>query len=258
MLERAAYRDDFGYDDEVRRPGLVARLLGAALRHPGRTAVVLLFTAAAATIVANAVFFQTGEHPSPLFATRDEDATPVAAANAPAQATPTTTTQPQEQVDEIGRLVAVTTVGAPQVQGAAASARVVEVQQLLHAQGYDPGAIDGLFGANTQHAIEAYQTDHGLTVTGEISDALLTQLHATAPETTSPAAVLPAEGTQLVAVQTALNQIGYGPIAANGQMSDETAAAVRAFQLEYGLDVTGVVDQALIDRMVAIGALTSR
>ncbi len=41
-------------------------------------------------------------------------------------------------------------------------------------------------------------------------------------------------------------------------MSDETAAAIRAFQLEYGLDVTGVVDQALIDRMVAIGAITSR
>ncbi len=95
MLERTAYRDDFVYDDEVRRPGLIGRLLGAALRHPGRTAVVLLFTAAAATIVANAVFFQTGEHPSPFFATRAKmprPATPVAAANEPAETAPAATT----------------------------------------------------------------------------------------------------------------------------------------------------------------------
>ncbi len=259
MLERTAYRDDFGYDDDAQggRPGLIARVLGAALRHPGRTAVGLVILAAAATIVANAVFFQTGEHPSPLFGTRTADNAP-AAAQATAPATASEPTAPAAApVDEIGRLVEVTTVGTPQVDAPPASATVVEVQQLLRAQGYDPGAVDGLFGAHTRTAIQAYQTDHGLTVTGEISEALVTQLRATVPQPASPVVVLPAEGIQLVAVQTALNQIGYGPIPADGQMSDATAAAVRAFQLEYGLDVTGVVDQALIERMIAIGALTS-
>jgi peptidoglycan hydrolase-like protein with peptidoglycan-binding domain len=256
VLERTAYRDDFGYAESEGRPGVVGRALGSALRHPGRTAVALVIIGAAATIIANAAFFQTGEHPSPFFATNTDDAAPAtqAAATEPAAPVEPAANPP---ADEIGRLVQVTTVATPTVEATAASATVVEVQQLLRAQGYDPGIVDGLFGARTQSAIEAYQTDHGLTVTGEINDALLAQLRSTTPDTTSPNAVLPAEGTQLLAVQTALNQIGYGPITADGQMSDETAAAVRAFQLEYGLDVTGVVDQALIDRMIAIGALTS-
>jgi peptidoglycan hydrolase-like protein with peptidoglycan-binding domain len=129
------------------------------------------------------------------------------------------------------------------------------VQQLLLAQGYQPGAVDGLFGTRTENAVRAYQADQGVAVTGRITDGLLALLRATASTPVSPNTVLAAEGVQLLAVQTALNQIGYGPISANGAMSNETAQAVRGFQLEYGLDVTGRVDQATIDRLIAIGAL---
>jgi len=252
VLDRAArYDDDFDYADDAYRPGLIGRALGVALRHPGRTAVTALACAAALVIVANAAFLQTGEHPAPLFNARDgaEPAAPVAAAQPPAGETRAAA------VDEIGRLVEVTAVGAPRVAAVAASPVVVEAQQLLLAHGYEPGIVDGLFGTRTENAIRAYQADNGLAVTGEITPPLLDLMRRTVDSPTSPNTVLAAEGVQLLAVQTALNQIGYGPIAATGAMSDETAAAVRGFQLEYGLDITGRVDQATIDRLIAIGAL---
>lgn len=259
MTQRSAYyEDEYAFDDDGARPGIIGRVLEFALRNPWRTAVAVILFAVAAAIVANAVFLQSGEHPSPLFATRDTDAPAETVAADPAAAPAETAVVPAGDEDEIGRLVAVTTAGTPQVPATPASSTVVEVQQLLLAQGYDPGVVDGLFGANTAAAIEAYQADHGLEVTGTISDELIAALEATMPEQVSEAVVLPTEETQVLAVQTALNLIGYGPIEANGQMNEETATAVRGFQLEYGLDVTGQIDQALIDRMVAIGALETR
>ncbi len=253
MLDRAArYDGDFDYADDAYRPGLAGRALGVALRHPGRTAMTVLAVAAAGVIIANAAFLQTGEHPSPLFTTRDGVAAPAAPAAAETEAAPAAG---PEAMDEIGRLVEVAAVGAPRVAAVAASPNVVEVQQLLLAQGYQPGAVDGLFGTRTENAIRAYQADQGVAVTGRITEGLLALLRATAATPVSPNAVLAAEGIQLLAVQTALNQIGYGPISANGTMSNETAQAVRGFQLEYGLDVTGRIDQATIDRLIAIGAL---
>lgn len=43
---------------------------------------------------------------------------------------------------------------------------VRKLQQMLKAQGYDVGAIDGIFGAKTLAAVKAYQRAHGLVVDG--------------------------------------------------------------------------------------------
>ena len=255
MLDRAArYDDEFDYADDAYRPGLIGRAFGVALRHPGRTAVMALAVAAAIVIIANATFLQSGEHPSPLFNTRTGEDPAVAERVAAVDAAAPLETEAAPG-DDIGRFVEVTAVGAPRVEAVAASPIVVEAQQLLLVQGYEPGVVDGLFGTRTENAIRAYQANQGVAVTGEITEPLLELLRRTASAPASPNEVLAAEGVQLLAVQTALNQIGYGPIAVNGAMSEEARAAVRGFQLEYGLDVTGQVDQATTDRLVAIGAL---
>jgi peptidoglycan hydrolase-like protein with peptidoglycan-binding domain len=99
-----------------------------------------------------------------------------------------------------------------------------------------------------------------------VSDALLTQLRsaaATTAATPTPAAPVPApvagdptSTATILAVQTALNQSGYGPVMANGSVDAATTAAIRRFQLDNGLSVTGTLDAGLIARMTAIGALT--
>ena len=42
-----------------------------------------------------------------------------------------------------------------------------EIQMYLTALGYEPGPIDGLYGRRTQGAIEAFERDMGMTLTGE-------------------------------------------------------------------------------------------
>lgn len=54
------------------------------------------------------------------------------------------------------------------------------VQQLLAELGYEPGPEDGLMGDRTAAAIREFQTEEGLTVTGQPTPALLARLRAAA------------------------------------------------------------------------------
>ncbi|MDX2159583.1 MAG: peptidoglycan-binding protein, partial [Hyphomicrobiaceae bacterium] len=49
---------------------------------------------------------------------------------------------------------------------------VLAIEQRLSALGYDPGAIDGVYDAQTQAAIAAFQADNGLDADGAVSDTL--------------------------------------------------------------------------------------
>jgi peptidoglycan hydrolase-like protein with peptidoglycan-binding domain len=51
-----------------------------------------------------------------------------------------------------------------------------ELQRLLTRAGYDTGGTDGVIGARTRAAIEAWQRANGLPVTGEPSRELLARL----------------------------------------------------------------------------------
>lgn len=52
----------------------------------------------------------------------------------------------------------------------------IALQRRLTAMGFDTGGTDGVIGANTRKAIEAFQQSRGLPVTGEPSPALLRSL----------------------------------------------------------------------------------
>jgi peptidoglycan hydrolase-like protein with peptidoglycan-binding domain len=59
-------------------------------------------------------------------------------------------------------------------------------------------------------------------------------------------------------VQVALNQSGYGPIPVDGKPGKETGDAIRRFEQDYGLPQTGQPNDAMLKRLVAIGALAAR
>ncbi|MCW5715512.1 MAG: peptidoglycan-binding protein [Bauldia sp.] len=263
MLDRAAryYGDDLV--SGAHEPGRIGRVFRVVARNPGRTLAAGLLVAGTAAIVLNAAFWQSADHPSPMFATRaDEATTPPAPAAMDTAVAPAPAANPA-RVDEVARLVETAMADTPQIGATPASPSVVEAQQILTQLGYEPGTIDGLFGSRTRRAIEAFETARGLPVTGAVSDALLEQLRAAAATAAAPAAPPPAQiagdltsASTILAVQTALNQSGYGPVVANGSVDAATTGAIRRFQLDNGLSVTGVLDAGLIARMTAIGALT--
>ena len=58
------------------------------------------------------------------------------------------------------------------------NAKVVrDVQTLLDRLNYNPGPVDGIYGPRTKGAIEYYQRDEGLSITGEVSGELVARLN---------------------------------------------------------------------------------
>lgn len=58
-------------------------------------------------------------------------------------------------------------------------------------------------------------------------------------------------------VQLALNRIGYGPVPVDGTANKATTDAIRGFELDNGLPVSGEPSPALSSRLTAIGAIKS-
>ena len=65
-------------------------------------------------------------------------------------------------------------------------ALVAEVQIYLNENGYDCGMVDGLMGEITSEAISSLQRDHGLSVTGDISDELVAYIRGEITITPTP------------------------------------------------------------------------
>ncbi len=62
----------------------------------------------------------------------------------------------------------------------------------------------------------------------------------------------------ILAIQQALADAAYGPLTVDGIAGQQTADAVRRFQLDQGMAVTGKIDDALISRLVSVGAMAKR
>ena len=79
---------------------------------------------------------------------------------------------------------------------------------------------------------------------------------ASAPATVA-APVVDYGARRTLSVQKALNQIGYGPVPENGVAGEGTVAAIRRFELDNGLPITGAAGDTVIERLVAIGAMAA-
>jgi len=53
---------------------------------------------------------------------------------------------------------------------------VTRLQQGLYQLGYDPGGVDGIFGANTERAVKEFQTNNGLPADGVVGPKTWTAL----------------------------------------------------------------------------------
>ncbi|WP_428029232.1 peptidoglycan-binding domain-containing protein [Ancylobacter sp.] len=58
------------------------------------------------------------------------------------------------------------------------SPRIMDIQKALARLGYGPIRIDGVFGAATQEAIERFERDRRLPVTGQMSERVIRELNA--------------------------------------------------------------------------------
>jgi peptidoglycan hydrolase-like protein with peptidoglycan-binding domain len=249
--------------EAVMTDGLIGRLVDRACDNPAMTGGLFVMALTASAIVSNAMFLQNVRHPEPLFATRP----PLVVE----RSVPPSPPLPQRRDDQTGSipppLPRPAPIPATTITTSPEESLLREIQTMLAHKGLYLGAIDGEYGPLSRSAIAAYQKVEGLAVTGEPSAMLLEHLRI--PQTTAAAPAEPyadalpkvestvAESKRLryERVQAALNRIGYGPVAVDGTTNEETANAIRRFELDNGLPISGTASEAVIDRLIAIGAL---
>ncbi|MCB1489474.1 MAG: peptidoglycan-binding protein, partial [Bauldia sp.] len=160
-------------------------------------------------------------------------------------------------------------------QPAPETAVIAQLQEKLAERGLYDGKVDGISGSRTRAAIVAYQKAEGLAVTGEPTTDVLDHINTASVAKAAPApqpveakvpdvpvqaaaeplpvktvaatssvepdddavasAIEIATRNRYVAVQRALNKMGYGPMPEDGLPGDEVANAVRRFELDNGL-----------------------
>ena len=123
---------------------------------------------------------------------------------------------------------------------------VRSAQQRLKDDGYYSGPVDGLLGPTTVAALRAYQRDHRLTVTGRLDQATVSSLASETRTGAVPTAPSPAAAMDVRAAQRHLKERGYysGPI--DGVLGAATENALRAYQRDKGLKVTGRLDTSTV------------
>ena len=122
---------------------------------------------------------------------------------------------------------------------------VYEIQAALSAKGYSPGPADGAFGGRTRTAIEAYQRDNGLGVSGQPSQSLLDHLRQANRQ---PAPDQRVDLDRVERLQRNLDRLGYS-VSISGLADQRTRDAIRQYERDRNLPVTGEPSDALIDHV---------
>ena len=100
---------------------------------------------------------------------------------------------------------------------------VAQLQEALALLGFDPGRIDGIFGIQTQQALQEFQRNCALPVTGELTRTTLGELERFAPRTPGRQTVIEARDR---AHQGALADGDVVVLHGDQRLSDATAAVL--------------------------------
>jgi peptidoglycan hydrolase-like protein with peptidoglycan-binding domain len=130
---------------------------------------------------------------------------------------------------------------------------VKKAQRVLTQQGFRTG-VDGMMGPRTQAAIRGFQKARNLEATGQLNRQTLVALGLQPSASAGSTDPEPQYSAQTVrSVQETLNHRGYkaGPV--NGQMTQQTRTALRAFQKSENLEDSGRLNPGTLG---ALGVLT--
>ena len=138
-------------------------------------------------------------------------------------------------------------VHCPVLRQGSTGPAVVQLQTLLLAAGFSPGAIDGIFGPKTEAAVLAFQRSRNLVQDGIVGPQTWAALGANCitppppPPQPCPTLQMGSTGASVVNLQELLIAHGFNPGKVDGIFGPKTQAAVLAFQGSRGLVQDGIV-----------------
>ena len=154
----------------------------------------------------------------------------------------------------------------PALTGGDEGEAVQALQEMLIRYGFLSGKADGEYGEKTHNAVKAFQ-EHliaqgidensiaGVSATGRATgltqEYLFSEHYTTHLRDIAPGA---SDDSEVRRIERRIVELGYMDAEADKDYDDYAAECVRAFQQAEGLDATGVVDRATIDRLFAADA----
>ncbi len=196
-----------------------------------------------AFVWANALLWQPGPHPAPLFGgsalVQSEQIRPV-------------------HVQDL-EFLAVREFDIP-LSGLSREARaqlVGDLQSALKSLGYYTGTVDGIEGPMTRNAVLAYEAAFGLPTTGTITYTIYRKIRETAHQASNgrASARLASDQQQVLSVQRVLSDLGYGPGPVNGEFTGSTEDAIRRFETHRGLPPTGLISEIIVRELSSVSGV---
>lgn len=127
---------------------------------------------------------------------------------------------------------------------------VAGIQRELSERGYNPGPVDGIAGIKTRAAVMALEYDERLVLTADPSADLLKRLIFGAPSGTQVALSEEPKSDEarsiILSVQGALSKLGYGPLSGTGRLDGATRSAIRSFERNLKMVVSGRISGNLV------------
>lgn len=243
--------------------GALNELVLLVREKPVRSISVCASVLVFALVFFNAAFLQEGKHPAPLFAQISSQSH----VGDGAQSAPT----PRMREVLLGQRSSSVSNGSAEkpIEGPRGDDLVRRVQTLLALRGYYEDDIDGIPGSRTRAAVIHYQKAVGMTADGEINKNLAdhialstedksyhSQAIAKVIKQESVASVIPQDPKdQVRKVQKALSELGYGALTVDGLIGNQTRHAIRQFELNYGLEITGEVSEGLLSKLAELNQI---
>jgi peptidoglycan hydrolase-like protein with peptidoglycan-binding domain len=254
-----------------------------ALGWSSRDAVAFAVAVAATIMIfVNTLFLQPGPHPAPMVkssvAAITPPSSPADSQRGPALASATTGnprarsdegSAPQSDLAKADHGKTTTASVNPTASAARPSAAVVaDIQRELSRRGFYDGVVDGRYGPRTDAAIRDFEQASGLRASTEVNETLLRSIRTsivrskaalrppasipTPPVKPDPIGEMITPSKQVVAVQRALSEFGYGQIKTTGILDPETQSAIQKFERERKLPVTGQLSHRVVRELAAL------
>lgn len=208
-----------------RNTGVASHALDLAMRRPGQTVLSALGAAICVAVVINALAFQTKRHPAPLFAPKDafqtRPAPPLGERPAP-RSVPLTQASPAAARTALATGEAAHTAPLP-------PARPTGIGALIEQAARPSAPVAQAAPRSEPRSTEARPVPPQPVPARRDQIAQLLQGVEIAPQSTA----------RIAAAQRALSRLGYGNLTADGALGPETSAALRQFEQDRNLPLTG-------------------
>lgn len=130
---------------------------------------------------------------------------------------------------------------------------IENIQTKLQEYGYLDGDIDGIYGSDIENAIKKLQEKSGLAISGSIDEETMRELLNTKnvydKSLHKKYIMIGDSGIDVGELQNKLILHGYNPGIADGFFGNDTETAVKLFQKDNNLEVTGIADSVVIKNL---------